>query len=123
MRLGCQQMGKEMNRRFPVSPIATLTLGIFLVLVWLIYDQTKYTNEYLNPGKALYRSGNYNAAIIDLKGFIQHLPGDSHAHYDLALCFWQKGEMKQALLEFAKAKRCEQGAHDPDAEFIANCQT
>ncbi|MCD8385697.1 MAG: tetratricopeptide repeat protein [Bacteroidales bacterium] len=58
----------------------------------------------IDDAKALYRSGNYDAAIVQLTSILKKAPANATANYYMGLCQLETGEVAKAKEYFRKAE-------------------
>jgi tetratricopeptide (TPR) repeat protein len=105
------------------AAIGSLMIGVLAVLMFCAWKQTWYwkNDETLwthainhtednnlahnNLGKALFRKGNVEEAIIEFQKSLQIKPDYAEAHLDLGNAFFHKGSLDEAISEFQTALR------------------
>jgi thioredoxin 1 len=101
--------------RAALSKMHTLTLA----LVWLLMSSTltSLSADGLTQAINTYKSGQYKQAIKQLEAYNATHPGDTQAHYYLALCYHNEYQLTSARNEYQWVI-----THGKDPNIKANAQ-
>jgi tetratricopeptide (TPR) repeat protein len=65
-------------------------------------EDAKIANEYLSKANDAAKAGDYRSAIENMKKFLEFVPGNAEAHFNLAAHYENAGEPDNALASYQK---------------------
>lgn len=98
--------GRDVERRFPSSPIAKLVLlltGASILVFAVTSFLPRIARYYNNKGESLHQAGNLKAAIGDFQLALRFNSGYSEAHYNLANAYEDIPDYDKALDQYQQA--------------------